>query len=171
VILAYAGRRARSLGCDPDTVAPQVRQLLGRLQPDAVVGAAADGADLLVLEAALSLPDRPTAHVFLPTARDVFREHSVDAEWRDRFDRALRAVEHRGGLVASLDMDDGEEAYRRANQVILEQAAALAGVEQRRMVLVIAREGEGAMIEDLLQRAATSGVRVLRIDPSAHASS
>jgi len=166
MILCYAGRRSSSLAGDPGLVGTRVRRLLAGLRPAAVVGAAADGGDLLVLEAALAVPDGPAVHVVLPTTRDVFREDSVLPDWRDRFDTALETVERRGGRIQTLDLEPGAAAYRRANQVILDRAAALAAGEQRRAAVVIARPGEGQMIEDLLHRAKLDDVPVLRIDPS-----
>ena len=166
VILAHAGRRARSLAGDAELVGKRIRRLLVGLRPSAIVGAAADGGDLLTLEAALEIPDGPAVHVVLPTAPDVFREDSVDPGWRDRFDRVLGEVERRGWPVESLGLEAGEAAYRRANQAFLDRASELAGDAERSVVLVIAREGEGAMVTDLLERARVSGVSALRIDPS-----
>jgi hypothetical protein len=168
MILAYAGRRAQSLAGDPELVGMRIRRLLAGLQPSAVVGAAADGGDLLTLEAALEIPDGPAVYVVLPTARNVFREDSVHPDWRDRFDRVLGEVERRGAPVESLGLEAGEAAYRDGNQAILDRAAALAGDAERSVVLVVAREGEGAMVTDLLERARVSGVPALRIDPSVH---
>src|SRR3954451_8372203 len=168
VILAYAGRRAQSLVGDPELVGKRIRRLLVGLRPSAVVGAAADGGDLLPLEAALEIPDGPAVHIVLPTARDVFRGDSVDPGWRDRFDRVLGEVERRGGSAESLDLEAGEAAYRRGNQAFLDRAAALAADAERSVVVVVAREGEGAMVTDLIERARVSGVPALRIDPSVH---
>jgi hypothetical protein len=166
VILAYAGRRAQTLGDDHDLIGSRVRRLLAGLRPSAIVGATADGGDLLVLEAALATPGGPAAHVVLPTSRDVFRDDSVALEWRDRFDIALEEVETRGGRIQSLELEPGEAAYRRANQVILDRSAELAGDTERTVALVIAREGEGEMIKDLIRRAELRDVPVLRIDPA-----
>ena len=75
MVLAFAGRRAQSIAGDLEAVATRVRRLLAALAPTAVVGAAADGADLLVVEAALAMGDSgPAVHIVLPTPRDVFRE-------------------------------------------------------------------------------------------------
>jgi hypothetical protein len=165
MIVAYAGRRVKSLGNDPAAVGARIRLLLVALQPTAVVGAAADGADLLVLESALAIPNGAATHIILPTTRDVFREDSVDSDWRQRFDAALAGVERGGGTIATLDLEPGEAAYRRAIQEILERAAALDLSGERVVVLVVAREGEGQMIQDLQQRAGLRNVPVLRIDP------
>lgn len=166
MLLVYAGRREQSLAGDLGAVGKRIRRLLAGLRPSAVVGAAADGADLLVLEAALEIPRGPAAHVVLPTSREVFRADSVDPAWQERFDRVLDEVERRGGTLESLGLEPGEAAYRRGNQVMLERAAALAGDHQRVVVLAVARDGEGAMVEDLLEQGRLSGVPALRINPS-----
>jgi hypothetical protein len=87
VILVYAGWRAQALADDPELVGKRVRRLLAGLQPGTVVGAAADGGDLLLPEAVLEIPGGPAAHVVLPTPRDVFRETpltqsgAIDSTW------------------------------------------------------------------------------------------
>jgi len=151
---------------DPEQVAVRIQRLLAALQPSAVAGAAADGADLLVLEAALALANAPAVHIVLPTAREVFAQDSVEPAWRDRFEAVLEEVERRLGTIRTLDRDPGEAAYRAANQAILDTAARLAVGGQRSVALVVAREGEGQMVEDLLRRARLAGQPALRIDPS-----
>src|SRR6476661_6642752 len=103
MIVAYAGRRAQSLGGDPDIAGLRIRRLLAALSPQAVVGAAADGADILVLEAALQLPGGPVPHVILPTPREIFEHDSVESAWRDRFAAVLDGVEERHGSIESLE--------------------------------------------------------------------
>jgi hypothetical protein len=167
MIVAYAGRRAQALVGGPEPVAARVRRLLMALKPTAVVGAAADGADLIVLEAALALPAPPAVVIVLPTSRALFAEDSVEPAWRDRFEAVLDEVTRRDGTVRTLDESPGEAAYRRANQEILRTAADLAVGSQRAVALVVAHEGEGEMVEDLLGRAQLGGMPMLRIDPSA----
>ena len=137
--LAFAGRRAQSIDGDLEAVALRIRRLLTALAPSAVVGAAADGGDLLVLEAALSLEADIALHVILPTPDDVFRERSVVDDWRDRHDRVLGEVRRRGTLE-TLGLDDGEAAYRRANAAFLDRAGELAGDAERSVVLAVAAE-------------------------------
>jgi hypothetical protein len=149
-----------------DRVAPRVRRLLAALQPSVIVGAAADGTDLLVLETALAIPNGPAVHLVLPTAPDVFREDSVDPEWQDRFAAVLDEVRSRGGVVDTLELTAGDSAYRRANQEFLDRALALSGAGERVVVVVVAGEGEGAMVQDLLGRAELKGVPGVRIDPT-----
>jgi hypothetical protein len=165
VILAYAGRRAASMDADLDAVGLRIRRLLTNLAPRAVVGAAADGGDLLVLEAALAIADGPQVHVIVPTAEDVFREKSVEPGWRDRFDGVLAEVRRRGRLEF-LGLDDGSEAYGRANAAFLDRAQQVAVGGERTVVLAVAAEGEGAMVEDLAGRGKLRGAPALRIDPN-----
>jgi hypothetical protein len=115
VILAYAGRRAQSIPGDSERVAERVSRLLEDQQPSTIVGAAADGGDLLVLEAALATPNPPDIHVLLPTPREVFREDSVETNWRDRVEAALRE-ERRGGIVETLALEPGEMAHRHGSK-------------------------------------------------------
>ena len=165
--MAFAGRRAQSLGGHPDDVAARIRRLLADLRPAAVVGAAADGTDLLVLEAALACDPPTVVHVVLPTARRVFAADSVEPRWRDRFSAALGRAVERGGTVRALDAEPGDAAYRAANQAILDTALGLAGGEPEAVLaLVVGRDGEGAMVEDLLDRARSARVPSRRIDPS-----
>jgi hypothetical protein len=168
VILAYAGRRAASLGGDIDRVAERIRRHLDELAPSAVVGAAADGADLLVLEAALGEADRPEIHVVLPTSREVFTEDSVEPAWRHRLAAVLDEVEGQEtrGTVRSLDLEPGEAAYQAANEQFLNTALALDGGPESVVVLVVAREGEGQMVEHLVEMARVRGIPSVRIDPS-----
>lgn len=153
MILVYAGRRAQTLDGADERVEQRLRRLLTALRPRAVVGAAADGGDLLVLEAALSAGEPPEAHLVLPTAPDVFAQASVEEAWRGRHQRVLDRVAEAGGAVESLGLPDGEEAYRAANRTMLERAEQLrasAGIDGERVVaLIVAAEGEGEMIEDL----------------------
>ena len=124
MIVAFAGRRAGSIQGDLDTLSLRVRRVLTALAPTAVVGAAADGADLLVVEAALAL-EGPAVHMILPTPEAVFREASVDPDQRERFDRVLAEVRRRGS-VQSLGLEDGSAAYQAANRAFLDRAGELA---------------------------------------------
>lgn len=125
MVIAFAGRRAQSIEGDLDAVTERIRRLLTALAPSAVVGALADGGDLLVAEAALGLAVAPAVHVILPTREKVFRDDSVDEAWQHRFDRALAEVRRRG-TVASLGLDPGREAYASANVAYLDRAKELA---------------------------------------------
>lgn len=172
MILAFAGRRAQSINGDLDAVGLRVRRLLSAIAPTAIVGAMADGGDLLVVEAALAMANGPVVHVILPTPEEVFREQSVAPEWRLRFDGALDEVRRRANedppraTIVSLGLPDGSDAYRRANAAFLDRAHALAtGGEEQAVVLVVARDGEGAIVQDLVDTARLRNKASLRIDP------
>lgn len=93
-------------------------------RPTAVVSAAANGADLIVLRAAedLFIP----FHVVLPIPLDDFRRRSVDdrgPDWSEAFDRAVgRAVT----VVWTDELASFEDWYRRGNDFILDTANELA---------------------------------------------
>jgi RTX calcium-binding nonapeptide repeat (4 copies) len=129
VIYAYTGRRSPSLPKDgQERVTERPRRLFAQSEPEAVVGSAACGADLLVLETVLALHAQrghPKVEVVLPTRPDVFREDSVEPGWRSRFDDVLAWVRETG-VVHELGMAPGSEAYERANHDILGNAARLA---------------------------------------------
>src|SRR4051812_29411444 len=124
MIVAYAGRRADSLPADHQ-LGVRLTRLLTALSPSAVVGAASDGGDLLVLEAALARRDPPMVDLVLPTERQVFLEASVRDDWRARFDRLLAHAADFGTIV-ELGLPDSEDAYRQANRRILDTADRLA---------------------------------------------
>jgi hypothetical protein len=166
MILVFAGRRAQSIGGDIDAVGLRVRRLLAELHPRVIVGAMADGSDLMVLEAALAMDDPPCVHVVLPTPEEVFRGASVQEDWRGRFDRVLTELRAGGrGRVESLELDDGEAAYKAANVAFLDRAADQAGDGERVMVLLVAADGEGAIGQDLVDVAASRVIPAVRIDP------
>jgi hypothetical protein len=164
VVVAYAGRRSASLPPDLDALAGVVRGTLEEIQPTAMVGAAADGSDLLVLEAALSLASPPEVHLVLPTALRAFAQDSVEPAWRGRFAAVLGAVQL-GGTVRPLDRPAGADAYREANQAILDTALSISSGAVLTSLLVIGSPGEGAMVEDIVRRAKRLGLQTLRIDP------
>ena len=167
MIVAYTGRRAQSLEGDLEAAALRIRRLLNSLAPTTLVGALADGGDLLVAEAALGLSHRPCLAVILPTPEAVFREASVAPDWRERFDRVIGEVRARPSFsVDSLGLEDGHDAYRQANLAVLDRASERAAAGERVVVLAVAREDEGELVEDLLATATLRGIPVLRIDPS-----
>ena len=167
MIVAYAGRRAESLPHGSvEIVADRIRRLLNGLAPSALVGCASDGGDLLVLETGLSIPSAPVIRVVLPTTVEGFRDASVAEGWRQRYDRDLEHVPATGGQVLALGLPDGDDAYRRTNQRILQEAAALARGSERAVGLVIAGEQEGEMVMDFTARAALAAIPVLRIEPA-----
>ncbi len=144
----------------------RARRIVAGISPTAVVGSAADGADVMVLEAALKRRDPPAVHVVLPTPRADFRTASVQENWRDRHDRVLELAPEVGGSVESLCLSDSAHAYRQANARVLERAISAAGEEERVVALVIAAPAAGEMVVDFTERAELRGIPVLRLDPS-----
>ncbi len=118
----------------------------------------------MLLETVLALPNAPRIHLVLPTTREVFREDSVADDWRDRFDEVLDEIAKRRGSIHTLDKEPGEAAYREANQAMLDTASSQTRDGQRAVALLIAREGEGQMIEDMVDRARVDGLPTLRVD-------
>jgi hypothetical protein len=136
MIVAYAGRRIDPLEPVKATRFPLARveqvqrdihRLLRDLQPSAVVGSAACGADLLVLEASGQLQVR--RRVILPFDRDTFRDTSVvdrPGGWGPRFDAVIADVSRSGDLLElTLDPDDAA-TYQQTNVEILREAEAMA---------------------------------------------
>jgi tetratricopeptide repeat protein len=165
VVLLYAGRRAQSLPTGSETLVSQrARRLLAGLGPSAVVGSAADGADLLILEAALE-GARARPHVVLPSTPVEFERASVQEAWRRRHRQALDRVAEVASVI-SLGLPDGADAYEAANTRMLQLAAELAGDGERVACLVVAAPGEGTMVEHLSDAARLHGMPVLRIDPT-----
>lgn len=153
---------------DSERAAERLRRLLAQSQPEAIVGSAACGADLIVLETALALQAQrghPRIEVVLPTPPEVFREDSVTPAWRGRLDAVLARVGETG-TIHELGMAPGTAAYERANELILERAAALAGeFKARFLVLAVGRTGGGSAVEQMVLAASVRGARELRIDP------
>jgi len=132
LIAAYAGRRIDAADTTaerfPLNAVPAVRarvaDALRRLGVEVVVGAAACGADLVVLEAASELGIR--RRIVLPLAVDAFRKRSVadrPGDWGPVYDRIVAQAAAEGDLCV-LDLD-GREAFIRGNDAILEEALAL----------------------------------------------
>ena len=88
---------------------------LGALRPRLVVGAAASGADLLVLAAARA--EGIPAHIVLPFAMPRFLETSVatrGAAWEQRFTELVA-----GADVEVLDEHEDDDVYRRTNAALV----------------------------------------------------
>lgn len=127
MILTYAGRRPAADGeLPPHAVArvgAQLERVIAGLAPAAVVGSAAAGVDLLVLEAAVARSIPAVAVVAESRAR--FREQSVvdvGADWGRRYDRVLEAPR----VEVVEEAVGGPTPYLAVNEVIL-------GLAQRRV--------------------------------------
>lgn len=151
-VVALAGRRVDSADAReprfPLANVPAVRrrisELLAAEGTDTLVCSAACGADLIALEEAELLGLR--RRVVLPFAPERFRNTSVvdrPGDWGPAFDRLVAAARSEGNLVV-IEVGDGDAAYVAANCVIVREAQALAraGTTPRRLVAVMAWEGE-----------------------------
>lgn len=154
-VLALAGRRVDATDAEvrrfPLENAPLVRQRLHALMAaygaSALVCSAAAGADLLALDAAVALGLRP--RVVLPFARARFRDASVadrPGGFGPLFDRVLDVVEASGDLVLLEGERAPGDSYRACNEVILEEAAALA--EPESPIAVVVWDGRSAGPDD-----------------------
>jgi hypothetical protein len=161
VIFAFTGRRSPALDAAAATlVSERLRTLLTLRAPSAVVGAAACGADLLLLEEALRLR-APEVHIALPTPRERFREESVEPDWRPRFDAVLAEAD---------DVTDAaghaEDPYLAGNVAILRAATTLAAERgEEAVAVIVASPGQGEYSEHFAHEAALRHVRELRVLP------
>jgi hypothetical protein len=132
VIVVHAGHRIDKSGQDADrfpaerigSVYRRGYLYLQEHRPTAVVSAAANGADLLVLRAAedLFIP----FHVVLPIPLDEFRRRAVDdrgPDWSEAFDRA---IDRAAAVVWTDELASFDDWYRRGNDFILDTANELA---------------------------------------------
>lgn len=178
MILVYAGRRI-----DPgDGTSPRqfplanvarvqedVERVLRQLRPAAVVGSAACGSDLLVLEAAGRL--RVRQRVLLPFDHSTFRATSVTdrpGNWGPRFDTIIDAVSACGDLV-ELALDPKQSGtYHEANAGIFREAEGLAGGHEDDIAALVlwngATRGTGDVTEAFLKDARRRGWPVTEID-------
>jgi hypothetical protein len=140
MILVYAGRRvdpAITPAVQPaeqrfplnnvPRVAREVNRVLGALLPSSVVGSAACGADLLVLEAAGALGMR--RRIILPFDRTTFRARSVTdrpGDWGTRFDEVVKEVSREGDLVEFAFDPNDEATFVRTTLEIFRDAETLA---------------------------------------------
>ena len=100
----------------------QVRRLLSRQKPVAVVCSAACGADLIVLDVAGSL--HIERYVLLPSEPEEFRRTSVTdrpGDWGDLYDRALKTSK-----VEILKLPEGQDGYLETNLRLLDRGQDLA---------------------------------------------
>ncbi|MEM7405788.1 MAG: hypothetical protein AAF458_10885 [Pseudomonadota bacterium] len=153
--LAYSGHltdspdrsRARLPEARVGDLRSVVRSGLKRLAPDVVIGSAARGVDLLILEAAMALGI--TAEIVLPFTKEVFRALSVEQptvpDWSNRFDAALEyaSTVH---LLSGASTCAEAVSFELANRVILGRLAKLAesGVDSDIMAVWDGQPGDGA---------------------------
>jgi hypothetical protein len=170
VVWAFAGRRSPSLPPAAEaSVRRRLRALLERCAPVAVVGAAACGADLVLVTEALRLRKargRPDVHLVLPTPLAQFRSDSVAPAWRERFRTTIEAVQALGHLTI-LDLGD-DDPYGRGNTAIFERAEQVARDRGGRVLaLVVASPGAGRYAARFAEQAQARGHLVRYVDPAA----
>lgn len=149
-------------------VEERARRLLAHLRPRLVLGAAASGADLIVLQAA-QLEQIPIRLV-LPHDRDTFRRTSVESrgpDWGDRYDRLLTELD--AALVEEhADDPDADGVYHAHNGRMLDRVAQLTEPGERVWCLVIrpTPTSSPSVSDDLATRADTRGYLTIDIDPT-----
>jgi hypothetical protein len=179
MILVFAGRRVDAEGASParfplenvDRVRHEVDRVLADQQPAIVVGSAACGADLIVLDAARRLGLR--RRVVLPFNHTEFRSRSVTdrpGDWGPLFDTVLSEAASAGDLVELTFDPEDETAYAQTNQEIFRQAEQMArGPKVPCSALVIwdmTSRGKGDVTEAFLKEAELRQWPVVRIDTS-----
>jgi hypothetical protein len=171
MVVAYAGRLPGAADFPEDNVsyvAEQIGRLISNLRPRVVVGSAAAGADLLVLEAALKAGS--SAKVVLAGSTAQHRMSSVvgrGVTWERLFDET---VEHEHVDVLEVPRhDDDDETYSSVNKMVRDLAEAEVGDPDKEPIVGInvsaRREGadlsaDMAVAQELRQRL------VLCVDPS-----
>lgn len=137
MVVAIAGRRIDPPGAAeprfPESAQAAVLSALvaalAESGAQAVVSAAACGADILALEAAGQLGLR--RRVVLPSDPQSFRQSSVvdrPGDWGGRYDRIIAEVATAGDLVILTHPEvEGDAAYLQANVDIFDEALLLAG--------------------------------------------
>lgn len=178
MILVHAGNRVdppdatqtRFPDQQVNEVAARLNTFIGALRPRVVVSAAAAGADLILLEAALAHGCH--IHVVLPFRAERFRAESVADRgnaWLIRYDRVLEQARSRPGCqIIEHDEQPDDAGYRQGNHLLLEHAATVAG-DDGILALAIqppARTGGSSVTDDFAQRAMQRGLAVIDIDPT-----
>ncbi len=170
MIVTFAGNRIdtadrpvpRFPPSNVDAVGRRVATHLKSQEPELVVGAAASGADLIVLGEArrLAIP----SHIVLPLPTEEFRARSVEDQgdhWAGLFDEAVSEAE---GLSVQ-DLSRYDDWYLRGNEVILSVAEELAAGRSI-SGLVIAGPGDESASSDFRTRVVQRGWPCLTIDPA-----
>jgi hypothetical protein len=165
MIVAFAGRRIDAEGAgepgkfplaNVDRVTREAEQFLGERRPAVVVGSAACGADVLVLEAAGRLGIR--CRVVLPFDRATFRARSVTdrpGNWGPRFDEVVAGVAT-GDLIELQFDPDHATAYEQTNVEIFRQCETLASLDEECVALILwngETRGKGDVTEAFLNEA------------------
>ncbi len=159
MIIALSGRRVDALGAEQPRfplgnvarVKAEVQRVLQSRQATALVSSAACGADLIALSEAGSLGLR--RRVILPFEPKRFRETSVvdrPGDWGALYDQVIAEVQAGGDLVV-LDKTEQDDPYAATNQVILDQAIALANPTQEGVAALLIWDGASRGKEDFTE--------------------
>jgi hypothetical protein len=113
-----------------DRIRVEISDQLRRSHAVALVCSAACGADLIALETAQGMGVR--TRIILPFSAARFRQTSVVDRprpefWGSIFDRVTSVARAHGDLV-ELDIAEGADAYSSANDIVIDEARKLAGV-------------------------------------------
>ena len=168
MIVLFAGRRPGSddfPDANVEGVGEQIAQLLGGLRPRVLVGSAAAGADLMVLEAAEALG--LDAEAIIVGTRDEFRAGSVadkGADWERRYDHQIERVK----VEELAAKGEAAAGYRAVTKRIAERGEELSKEGEPIVILAVAAAArDGAdHTEELIQHGRNPDRLVLRIDPA-----
>jgi hypothetical protein len=178
MIVAFAGRRIDAEGAgqpgkfplaNVDRVRREAERFLRERRPAVVVGSAACGADLLVLEAGGRLGIR--CRVVLPFDRATFRATSVTdrpGNWGPRFDEVVAAVAPGDLIELPFDSNDAT-AYEQTNVEIFRQCETLASHHEPCVALILwnrETRGKGDVTEAFLNEAERRGWPTVQIQTS-----
>ncbi len=178
MLLAHAGNRIdaedraepRFPAAQVGVVTSIIARALADLRPSAVVSAAANGADLIILTEAQRLGI--ATHVVLPMHADDFLEASVatsDTAWADQYREVLDTARRSpGSTVDTLDLAADPRWYLKANVVILERARSFASGDESIIAMTVRpTEGETppSAADEFAHLASQAGLTVLTVDP------
>ncbi|KLL09953.1 hypothetical protein [Protofrankia coriariae] len=150
---------------DVPDVERRTADALGALRPRLLVGAAASGADLVVLAAARSkgLPVR----VVLPFDVPTFKQTSVEdrgPQWCLRYDQLISSL--KPDELEILDEIRDAGVYHRTNTRLLERAARLRQTADEEIVALVLRpvvSHRASVTDDLVDKARHAGLRVVEV--------
>ena len=132
-------------------VAARIANMLVGTVSTGVISSAACGADILALECAETQGLR--RRVVLPFGRERFRSTSVadrGEEWGARFDAILSKLAEEDIVELTFDGDD-DAAYAAANVRILDEAAQIAQVDDKRVMAAVVWNGVARGSSDLTE--------------------
>lgn len=172
-IACLAGRRIDPIDGDPlrfpldrsVEVGRKISAVLVERKISRLVCAAACGADILALEACVTL-DIP-ATIVLPFSVALFREISVTdrpGTWGPRFDKVIAHARSRSDLVELGYKEDDEEAFLGANREIVARVEQSTASEKFAIVVWNGTaRGEDDATADLAEHAKAAGLIVIEV--------